>query len=421
MGYTCGRNLNYAFCRTVASTCISRTDLVGKDKSVYYKALRMGWLDEFATEFSYMDKSDAIRHTKHINGHYMTDDEIKIEARKYTTLAQFRHRSPNAYMIASGKRSLIKKFTWLKRCPSDALPQNGDTVYVYEFIETHAAYVGRTCNLKHRDQEHRRKKDDSLYQYSMTSGFAIPTPKVLHTGITIERGAELERNEIERYRSEGWNMINRCKGGSIGSLGIGISKKKLIKTAQQYTTLKDFKHDHLDMVNLIYRMGWENEFSWLEKTDYIKWTREQCEAEARKYILHKDFRHNSHLAYRAAKSHGWLKDYTWLVRRINWNDFGTVANESKKYASRSKFMDGNSSAYRAAIRNGWIELLYPPKTAAPSGYWDIYNNVVIEAKKFKTRSAWEKKSHGSYLGAKRNGWLDMLMPPKYVRRIKDAA
>lgn len=414
------RNLDYDYCRNIASTCRSRTELVKKDQAVYYKALGKGWLDVFSDEFNYMSSSDAARQTLHDNGMYMTDEEVEAESRKYTTLASFRHRSPSAYMRADN-RGLIKKFTWLKRCPNSALPKNGDVVYVYEFGETHAAYVGRTVNLERRDAEHRRKKNDSLNVYSVVTGIPIPTPKILHAGITVERGAELEQEEIERYQADGWTMINRCRGGSIGTLGIGISKNKLIETSKQYTTLLDFKKEHLDMVGLIYRMGWENEFPWLEKKEYTKWTYELCEQEAKKYTLLKDFRKNSGSAYVTAKNNEWLKDYTWLERRFTWNNFELVEKESKKYPSRTQFMEGSCGAYRAAVRNGWLDILYPGNNSVPYGYWDVYENVVSEAKKFTCRSTWEKKSHGSFLGAKRNGWIDELMPAKFVRHAKVAA
>ena len=413
------RNLDYAYCRSVASTCHSRRELVKKDQPVYYKALGKGWLDGFADEFNYMSRRETCRQTLHEKGRYMTDEEVEVEARKYSTIAAFRHRSPSAYMRADN-RGLTKKFTWLKRCQERDLPKNGDVVYVYEFDETHAAYVGRTVNLERRDAEHRRKKKDSLNAYSVATGMPIPTPSILHTGISVDRGAELERSEIECYRADGWTMINRCKGGSIGTLGIGISKDKLIETAKQYKTLSDFKKDHLDMVQLIYRMGWENEFPWLDKKEYTRWTFELCEHEAKKYTLLKDFKAKSNSAYVTARTRGWLKDFNWLGRRINWNDFDTVACEARKYKTRDAFGTGNKSAYTGARRNGWLDRFFPPLSSVKPGHWDVYENVVSEAMKFSSRSDWEKGSHGSYLGAKRNGWLDMLMPSKY-KRHKEAA
>lgn len=409
------RNLDYDYCRNVASTCRSRAELVKKDQAVYYKALGKGWLDGFVKEFHYMNKSEAFRYTKHLAGNYMTDEELEAEARKYTTLASFRHRSPSAYMRADN-RGLVKKFTWLKRCPKSALPKNGDVVYVYEFDETHSAYVGRTVNIERRDGEHRRKKNDSLNAYSVATGIPIPTPRILHTGITVELGAELEQSEIERYQADGWFLINRCKGGSIGNLGIGISKNKVMEISKQYTSLLDFKKDHLDMVQLIYRMGWEKDFPWLEKKEYTRWTRELCEAESRKYTMLKDFRQKSKTAYCAAKKHGWVKDFKWLVRRINWNDFDTVAREARKYKTRDSFHTGNHSAYTGARRNGWLDRFFPPLTSVKLGHWDVYEHVESEARKYSSRSEWEKRSHGSFIGAQRNGWLNSLMPPRYKRR-----
>jgi hypothetical protein len=50
------------------------------------------------------------------------------------------------------------------------------------------------------------------------------------------------------------------------------------------------------------------------------------------------------------------------------------------------------------------------KTRKVKGYWQIKENVEKESRKYSSRQKWCRDGGSSYHGAKRNGWLDELMP-----------
>ena len=50
----------------------------------------------------------------------------------------------------------------------------------------------------------------------------------------------------------------------------------------------------------------------------------------------------------------------------------------------------------------------------PNGYWDVFENVEREAKKYKSRTECARNSSGAYDAARRHGWLDILFPVKNV-------
>lgn len=93
-------------------------------------------------------------------------------------------------------------------------------VYAYLFTETHFAYVGRTLKLKRRDAQHRYDQNDTLYKYAEENSLAIPSPILLETGLKALESREKEHFYTEKYRNEGWNILNKAKTGKhSGSLG----------------------------------------------------------------------------------------------------------------------------------------------------------------------------------------------------------
>ena len=50
----------------------------------------------------------------------------------------------------------------------------------------------------------------------------------------------------------------------------------------------------------------------------------------------------------------------------------------------------------------------------PNGYWDVFENVEREAKKYKSRWDFGKSCGSAYVAARKNKWLDILFPVKNV-------
>lgn len=62
------------------------------------------------------------------------------------------------------------------------------------------------------------------------------------------------------------------------------------------------------------KTSWIPKFTWLKRINK-KWTKENCEAEARKYKTMIEFINGNSSAYKAARKHGWLEDYTFFEHR----------------------------------------------------------------------------------------------------------
>ena len=89
-----------------------------------------------------------------------TYETVLEEAKKYKTKGDFAKLSSGSYNVAC-KNKWIDEFIWLEDKRFDLYTDKVDSVYVYEFKEQNAAYIGRTLmrTQKRRDWDHIFRED----------------------------------------------------------------------------------------------------------------------------------------------------------------------------------------------------------------------------------------------------------------------
>ncbi len=343
-------------CEQEARKYTSKQDFYNISRTAYAAAVKYGWLDRFTW-------LDCIK----VPNGYWTKARCEEEAHKYYSKKEFLKGCPAAH-AAAAKRGWLDDFIWLVDQRIDIVKGKIDSVYVYVFEETKTAYVGRTLIRRQnkRDKEHIfNQESDSVALYAKNHNIPVPPMIILESNLTLKEGLEREDYWRQWYEQQGYVMLNKgATGIGKGSLG-GIS--------------------------------------------HGKWNRSSCYNEAMKYKSSSEFEDGNASAYAAARRNGWIKDYIWfdVLWELKW-DKDTCCQEAKKYRSRGEFQKGSPGAYVKSLNKGWIEeytWLHHRKTK-PAGYWDNYENCYEEAKKYKTRSAFQKKCQGAYSKALKNGWLD---------------
>lgn len=119
-------------------------------------------------------------------------------------------------------------------------------------------------------------------------------------------------------------------------------------------------------------------------------------------------------AYKSAHTRGLLREICeqcgWEYKQRKPMGYWTKENcifEAKKYKTRSEWQRNSSASYKLAIKNGWLGecCKHMVNLRKPNGYW-TKGNCIAEGKKYKTRHEWYINSHTSYSNARKNGWLD---------------
>lgn len=342
-------------CREEAKKYTSRKEFYTKNQSAYSISHKNGWLKDYTWLKFQSQKPYG----------YWTRERCIEEAKKYKTVKEFVKKSSNCYKH-SLEYNLLPTFTWFwidckpkgywnnyqhcwdvaKNCKTrnefhctpayiwakrndwiddyvwlsdkrlDFIDGRIDMVYVYEFKEQNAAYIGRTLERcqKRRDWAHIFDHKDTVSQFSKQNSVAVPEMKIIFKNLTLTEGVQKEQEVLEDYKSKGWTILNRTKTGSIGAIAKG------------------------------------------------KWNYDRCYEEAKKYSCATDFCKNNSSAYGSACRNNWLKDYIWFrhTPRKKW-DVESFYNEVRKHKNKEELKAKSPGAYAYARRNKLLDSLYTKK------------------------------------------------------------
>ena len=253
-------------------------------------------------------------------------------------------------------------FVWLKRS-ENIYTSRRDNVYAYLFIEQKSIYIGRTVNLQERDTSHRTSNKSAVFKFATKCNVTVPEMTILESNITIIEGLEKEDYYCNKFKEDGWNLLNVAKtgikSGSVGALGSGKwTYNKCYEQAKKYTTLKDFRNKDATAYNKARNNDWLKDYTWLISTIHKPWTYDECYEEAKKYERRIDFQRESGSAYTKALTNGWIDDYLWFkesVTKLKWT-YDKCYEEAKKYTTLKDFINSdNSTAYHKALNNDWLK------------------------------------------------------------------
>ena len=393
-------------CEAEARKYKTKTEFQKGNPGAYIHARKYGLLKDF----------DWFEEIKKPNG-YWTRERCEKEARKYKTKGDFLKGSRAAHS-ASVKNGWLDDYDWLIDQRIDIIKGKVDSVYVYIFEETKTAYVGRTLmrRQKKRDKEHIFNLEaDNVARYAIEHHVPVPPMQILETNLTLEEGQAREDYWRKWYEQHGYTMLNRIATGvgkgSLGAIGQGKwNRKTCYDEAKQYKTSSEFEYGSSGAYSAARINGWLKDYTWFTILKQ-EWNERTCFDEARKYKTRGEFSNGSASAYKKALETGWISEYTWLSSRQSvpagyWDNYEHCYEEAKKYKNRRKFQKGCMGAYMKALKNGWIDdYVWFEVKKKPNGYWNK-ETCYEEAKKYSTRSDFQRQSKGAYLYALKEGWLD---------------
>ena len=410
-------------CPTCADIMNGERHRIWTDETCYLEAQKYNSKLEFrkgnsgayayATKKRLFDRFDWFEEIKKPNG-YWTRKRCEEESHKYTSKKEFLKGCPAAHSAAA-RNGWLDEFTWLVNQRIDVINDKIDSVYVYVFEETKAAYVGRTLirRQKKRDKEHIFNQDgDSVARYAKKHHIPVPPMTILESKLTLEEGQAREDYWRRWYEEQGYTMLNRIATGigkgSLGAIGQGKWNRRTCREeALKYKSASEFENANASAYTAARRNGWIKDYTWFVKLWEPKWSKEACAKEAKKYKTRSEFQKGNSVAYGKALSKGWIDEYYWMTSRLQkpmgyWDNYDHCFEEARKYKNRRQFQKGCGGAYEKASKNGWLDD-YTWFQGNKMNYWNR-ETCYEEAKKYKTISDFAKKAVRAYELSRKNGW-----------------
>lgn len=242
---------------------------------------------------------------------FWTYEKCYNMAKQYLFKIDFFLEKTQAYNKAR-KEGWLDKFDWLL-----TKTDNGDkrTIYAYEFSDG-AAYVGLTNWPEHRDYQHRwNKGNSSVYDYSINNNIEIPIIKILEENVNSNNAGNVENKWIKFYQNNGWKIINKVKGGSLGATqGKKYNKDIILEETKQYKNQEEVYNKNRPLYNAMRKFRLVKEC--FPKTKFKPKTKEQYEYTenflndiVKKYPKKSDLRKNEYRVYHWLYKHNRLYEF----------------------------------------------------------------------------------------------------------------
>lgn len=294
-------------------------------------------------------------------------------------------------------------------------------IYAYKFSDN-SIYIGLTYDLDERIKSRKKSNNDAVIIHINKTGLK-PEIIQLTNYINVDKAASLEEEYRLKFINDGWNVLNRAKGGSIGGNELYWTYERCKEIALKYSTRNDFAINHRGAYQAAFQNGWLNDiFSHIieNKKPCGYWTYERCKEEALKYNTKIEFKKNSSSAYSRAQKLDWLENICKHMQisknkiKNYWNNFESCKNEALKYVKRSEFQKQSSGCYESAKKNGWLDEICRDyiEIRKPNGFWYNKENCRKKASEYVSITKFRKHSNRIYWICFQNNWLNEFYPIK---------
>lgn len=285
--------IKYNNCKNIAKLYSSRSEFQHKNKKIYMQAYYYKWLDDICSHMIELHKPKC----------YWNYERCKSEALKYKSKHEFQKKSPSAYGASKINNWYINICQHMR--PSGSLKRR--CIYADIFPDK-SIYIGLTYNFKKRHVIRKLKKCDSVTIYKNKTGLDYEE-KQLTDYIPIEEAIEKEEQYVEKYRQDGWNVLNRVKTGAIGNITCKWTFENCQKEALKYDTYMNFKRGSNGAYQKAYNNKWLNKIcKHMDKFKNKYWTKEQCKIVALKCLTRTEFYKKYSSAYSKSIKNNWIDE-----------------------------------------------------------------------------------------------------------------
>jgi len=180
-----------------------------------------------------------------------------------------------------------------------------------------SVYVGLTLNLGLRERQHLSDEGYSAVSKHIKETNLKPTfKKISEDYLDASDASNLEKCTIEKYKSEGWKILNRMKGGGLGfACSRTYTFEKVKSDASNFEKPIEFKNQMPGSYSAAVRNGWLDEVTSHMKKMLRKISREDVIKKVSEFEYLSDFERDAASYYHAARRNGWLDLLSNLKRK----------------------------------------------------------------------------------------------------------
>lgn len=226
---------------------------------------------------------------------------ILDKAKEYKTLKDFYTNERSMYQACH-------KYGWLNEINNILSKKTGlnkRCVYVIIFPNK-ICYVGLTYNFKQRLYQHLNIKG-SVYDFIKKNKINPLESKILTDYLNQDDAQKLEQKFILHYKTNGFTLLNKCNGGSLGQIYNKITFEDCInKLSLCENNLTLFRANYKSYYDKCIRNKWFYKIIPNYKGGKPTFTYEEIVKIAKRYKTAKEFYKNNITAYRLASRKKWL-------------------------------------------------------------------------------------------------------------------
>jgi hypothetical protein len=153
---------------------------------------------------------------------------------------------------------------------------------------------------------------------------------------------------------------------------------------------------------------------WKNKKNVLK--------ESKQFSNRTEFKKKSGNAYDSARKNKWLDEMIWLENNNGWHPKNywkkreNIMKEARKYKTKDEFQKNNLTAFLAAYKYGYIDEMYwlVKQKQHKKNYWN-YENIKNEAIKYNTKTEFFKGNQTAYRAALKLGIIDDFFLNDYIQ------
>jgi predicted GIY-YIG superfamily endonuclease len=230
---------NKETCKQTSLLCNSRREFITEYSAAYSAAKKNGWIDDFFPPI--IKEKD-----------YWTYEKCKEKSLKYSTKKELKEKCETVY------RKILKN-KWDEELFNHMITLGNmkkRLIYAQEFSDN-SVYIGLTCDIKRRSQNHLKKEKETVFRYMKKSGL-IPKLRILTDYIPIEISILKEKEWVETYEKNNWNVLNRVKTGGIGKSFIKWDIKTIMTESNKYKSKSEFKKNSYNAYCAMYKLKCQN-------------------------------------------------------------------------------------------------------------------------------------------------------------------